>query len=644
MLRWLPVLLLMCPAVATSAGLVTGKVLNAETDEPLPAANIRVSPSLGTTSDGSGRFRLLTGPGTHTFHVSMVGHTTVERQIRIPTAGLSDVIFHLKPSPLPMPETIVEGQRPILPHFTDVTAPAGILFEHVYGEGHLRNIREATGAGACFFDHDSDGDADLYLVNGARANALYGNHGDGTFIDLSSSAGVADTAYGMGCAAADYDNDGDVDLYVTNHGVNVLYRNDGDGSFADVGQQAGVADTRWGVGAAWADYDNDGLVDLYVANYLDYDPTKQALRSLVSLHEGFRAYPGPRDYEGQADALFANNGDGSFTDVSAEAGINSPQIAKGMGCVFGDYDGDGDMDLFVANDRTPNQLYRNDDGVFADVALWAGVAFDEAGHESGAMGVDFGDYDGDGLLDLFVTNFDFEYNALYRNAGDGSFLDVTAEAGLAQPGYRFVGWGTGFFDYDNDGHLDIFVANGHVHEDMDVLSENVTFAQPNQLFHNETDGTFTEVSATSGPHFIEPRVSRGVAFADYDNDGDTDLVVLNTGGPVNLLRNDGGSRENWLALRLVGSSANRDAIGARVQVRTGSLNIVREVHAGSSYLSQNELELMFGLGGHSRVEHIHIRWPSGRTATIEDTPINRLMIIAEGREDEGSAGAIGVAD
>ncbi|MDP7448229.1 MAG: CRTAC1 family protein, partial [Candidatus Latescibacteria bacterium] len=298
----------------------------------------------------------------------------------------------------------------------------------------------------------------------------------------------------------------------------------------------------------------------------------------------------------------------------------------------------------VANDRTPNQLYRNDDGVFADVALWAGVAFDEAGHESGAMGVDFGDYDGDGLLDLFVTNFDFEYNALYRNAGDGSFLDVTAEAGLAQPGYRFVGWGTGFFDYDNDGHLDIFVANGHVHEDMDVLSENVTFAQPNQLFHNETDGTFTEVSATSGPHFIEPRVSRGVAFADYDNDGDTDLVVLNTGGPVNLLRNDGGSRENWLALRLVGSSANRDAIGARVQVRTGSLNIVREVHAGSSYLSQNELELMFGLGGHSRVEHIHIRWPSGRTATIEDTPINRLMIIAEGREDEGSAGAIGVAD
>jgi len=274
------------------------------------------------------------------------------------------------------------------------------------------------------------------------------------------------------------------------------------------------------------------------------------------------------------------------------------------------------------------------------VALWAGVAYDESGNESGAMGVDAGDFDSDGLLDLFVTNFVFEYNSLYRNRGDGTFADATVRAGLALPSYRYVGWGTGFFDYDNDGHLDLFVANGHVHEDMEVLSESVKFGQPNQLFHNEGDGRFAEVSAQSGPHFAEERSSRGAAFGDYDDDGDVDLAVVNAGGPAELLRNDGGSREHRLALRLISRDGNRDAIGGRVRVRAGPLDMVREVRAGSSYLSQSDLRLHFGLGGRERADTVQIRWPSGRTETFQEVPANRLLIVEEGkgyREESFSA-------
>lgn len=617
---------------------MSGTVVDAQTGAALSWTNVFVFELLGTSTDAEGRFRLETGAGTHTLRVTRVGYVAMEQVLEVPAEGLAELVLRLQPQVLPMAETLVERRRPIPPTFEDVTAVAGLAFEHVYGEGYLSDILEATGAGACFFDYNGDGFADLYFVNGSAdtaegeappANTLYRSNGDGTFTDVGEAVGVADTGYGMGCAAADYDNDGDVDLYVTNHGPNRLYRNSGDGPMDDVAPQAGVTDPRWSVAPIWADYDNDGFIDLYVANYLDFDPDERAMRSLVSLHEGYRSYPGPRDYDAQPDALYANGGDGRFTDVSDAVGLNHPYVAKGMGAASSDYDGDGDMDLFVANDRTPNQLYRNDDGVFVDIALWAGVAYDEAGHESGAMGVDFGDYDSDGDMDLFVTNFVFEYNALYQNVGEDTFIDVTERVGLAQPSYRFIGWGTGFLDYDNDGYLDLFVANGHVHEDMDVLSESVTFAQPNQLFRNNGDGTFADVSTSSGPHFLEAHVSRGVAFADYDNDGDTDILVLSAGGPARLLQNNGGNRENWLALRLVGCASNRDAVGARIRVRAGDLDMVREVDAGSSYLSQNEMRLQFGLGGYRRVDLVQIRWPSGRIDTLTGVQPNRLLVVTE---------------
>jgi hypothetical protein len=628
------------PALAATPVTISGRVLDAVSQSPLAGANIALSDTLGIFCDAGGRFRLEALPGVYELTVTMVGYTEIRKRLRVPTAGLRDLVFHLRSQALPMAETIVEKRQLQLPVFTDVTEQSGIDFMHVYGEGHLQTILQTTGAGVCFFDYDGDGFEDLYLVNGyaldaaddeRSTNALYRNGGDGTFADLTAVAGVGDDRFGMGCAAADYDGDGDLDLYVTNYGPNLLYRNEGDGTFADVALQAGVDDSAWSVGTAWADYDGDGDLDLFVGNYLDFDLESPSARSLVSLREGFRLYPGPRDYDGLPDVLYRNEGDGTFADISAEVGLN-PHLGKAMGCGFGDYDNDGDQDLFVANDRTPNQLYRNDGGAFADVALWAGVAYNEAGNESGAMAVDFGDYDNDGLLDLLVTDFIFEYNALYRNGGDGSFVDMSVGAGLAAPSFSMVAWGASFFDYDNDGYLDIFVANGHVHENIDVLSESLTFEEPNQLFHNEGDGTFADVSTRSGAHFLGAQVSRGVAFADYDNDGDIDILVLNVGAAPNLLRNDGGNRENWLGVRLIGAGSNRDAIGGRVQVATGSLAMVREVHSGSSYLSQNDLRLFFGLGGRDVAERIRIRWPGGQMDELENIPANQMLLIKAGGE------------
>lgn len=625
--------------LAASPGTVSGRVVDAETGAPLAGANLSFSPTLGTVCNGQGRFRLPVPPDTYALAVTMIGYEEVRKELRVSEEGLEGLVFRLRAQALPMEETIVERPQFRLPRFTDVTAAAGLRFEHFYGEGPLESILESSGAGVCFCDYDGDSYADIYLVSGAPleegeeplpTNALYRNEGDGTFIDLTAVSGAGDRGYGMGCVGADYDNDGDVDLYVTNYGPNALYRNEGDGTFTDVGTQAGVANPLWSVCAVWLDYDNDGLLDLFVGNYLQLDPERIPARSLVSLHEGYRNYPGPRDYQAQADVLYRNEGDGTFTDISEQVGLN-PQLGKAMGCSCSDYDGDGDMDLFIGNDRTPNQLYRNDRGVFSEVALWASVAYDEAGQESGAMAVDFGDYDNDGRIDLFVTNFSFEYNSLYRNLGDDEFADITVQAGLAIPSFRYVGWGTGFFDYDNDGYLDIFVANGDVHEDMDIFSESVTFKQPNQLFHNEGNGSFADVSAASGPHFFESQVGRGVAFADYDNDGDVDVLVLNAGDTVNLLRNDGGNRENWLAISLVGETCNRSAVGARVEVEAGSLHMAREVRSGASYLSQNDLRLSFGLGGNDRVERIRIRWPGGQQDTLSDISANRLLIITEGK-------------
>ena len=627
-----------CRIEAASPVAIAGQVLDAGTGAPLSEANITISDSLGTFCDAEGRFSLNVLPGTYQVTVSIVGYSQMVQEIRVPDGGLEDLVFRLEVELLPMDETVVERLKMRLPVFTDVTREAGIDFEHIYGESPLRNILQTTGSGVCFFDYDGDHFQDFYLVNEGYldreaaeqpTNALYRNNGDGTFTDVTVTAGVGDTGYGMGCATADYDNDGDMDLFVTNYGPNALYRNEADGTFSDVSEQAGLADSSWSVGTGWADYDNDGYLDLFVGNYLEFEPWAPTVRNLVSLGEGYRMYPGPRDYEGQPDRLYRNRGDGTFTDVSEQVGLN-PLVAKAMGCGFGDYDSDGDMDLFVSNDRTPNHLYRNDEGRFTEVALWAGVAYDEAGHESGAMSVNFADYDNDGRMDLFVTNFIFEYNSLWRYLGGDSFADVTLEADLAMGTFSYVAWGGIVFDYDNDGYLDIYVANGHVHENIDVLSEGFTFAQPNQLFHSDGDGTFTEVSSRSGSHFIDSQVSRGVAYADYDNDGDLDILVNNLGDRPNLLRNDGGNRENWLAVHPIGGASNRNAIGSRVWVRAGQLEMMREVHSGSSYLSQDDMRLFFGLGSHRRVDSLRIRWPSGRIDSLENIAANRLLILREG--------------
>ena len=629
--------------VGAQARLATlkGQVVDAQTNTPLAGANLKISSTVGTYCDAEGHFVLEAPPGDYIVAVSMIGYAVAGVQVHLTPAGQQGLMVRLESTVIPLGETRVEGLRPQLPLFAEVAAESGIHFQHVYGVGPIRNILESSGAGAGFFDSDNDGDLDLYLVNGLvlegdpriqPSDALYRNEGQGRFAEVTRAAGIVDSGYGMGCAAADYDNDGDQDLYVANYGPNALYRNEGRGRFSEAAKRAGLADPRWSVAASWLDYDNDGMLDLFVANYLSFDHRVSPERSLASLHEGYRSYAGPRDFQAQPDALYRNLGDGTFADVSAQMGIN-PQGAggKGMGSLATDYDMDGDLDIFVANDRSPKQLYRNDGGHFAEVALWAGVAFDESGNATGAMGVDAGDYDGDGRLDLFVTNFVFEYNSLYRNLGDGTFADLTNAAGLALPSYKYVGWGAGFFDYDNDGWLDIFVANGHVHEDMDLLNESVSFGQPNQLFHNEGQGVFTEVSAQSGPPFLIARSSRGAAFGDYDDDGDLDIAVVNAGGPAELLRNDGGNRDNWLALRLEGVAGNRDAIGARVRVRAGSLSLIRELHAGASYSSQSDLRVYFGLGGQTRIDSLEIRWPGGRVETFANLPVNSQLRFEEGR-------------
>ena len=522
--------------------------------------------------------------------------------------------------------------------FTEVTAQAGIRFKHSDGRSGQRYFLETLGAGAAWFDYDKDGDLDIYFVNGASlpgaelghspTNSLYRNNGDKTFTDVTEEAKVGDGAFGFGCCVGDYDNDGWLDLYVTNFGANVLYRNNGDGSFTDVTEMAGVGDKRWSGSAAFADYDKDGDLDLYVANYLDY-----RLEDNTICHRGdLRVYCPPADFTGVADALYRNNGDGSFTDVTRESGVFNSE-GKGLGVVWGDYDNDTYPDVFVANDTTADMLYRNNgDGTFMDVALFVGVALGAKGIPMGGMGTSFGDYDNDGELDIVVTNFQDDPNSLYHGEGDGTFADASYASRLGGVSLPYVGWGVDFVDLDNDGLVDLFVGNGNIYDNVEKFDPGYTYPQRNHIYRNLGNGTLNEISSQCGPGLDLIKVSRGAAFGDYDNDGDIDILVTNSNQTPDLLENESTNQYNWLNLRLVGTTSNRDAIGARVTVIAPGLEPqLREVKSGSSYLCQSDMRLHYGLGQASMVTRIEIRWPSGLEESFEEVKTNQFLEIREGK-------------
>ncbi len=525
--------------------------------------------------------------------------------------------------------------RNALPKFVNVTAAAGIHFAHVNGGSGRFYYVETYGSGAAFIDYDSDGDEDLYLVNGAvlpgflerrvPKNVLYRNKGNGKFEEITEEAGVGDEGYGMGVCAGDYDNDGHVDLYVTNFGANVLYRNRGDGSFVDATETAGIGDERLSMSAAFADIDNDGDLDLYVSNNTDFTLENHK----ECRHGSIRVYCGPGQYKGASGIMYRNEGDGTFVDVTEAMGVYNDRCRQ-LGVVFGDYDEDGDADLFVANDMTPNFLFRNEGGTrFSNIGLDSGVAFSPDGKSEAGMGTDFGDYDRDGLLDIVVCNFQWEHCRLLKNERGDVFKDQIHESKLDEPTFSTLTFGTDFFDYDNDGYLDLFLANGHVEPNIEIIDRaGPSYAQRDQLFHNNGDGTFTDVSSDS-PGLATAWVGRGSATADYDNDGDLDLFVSNNNQRGLLLRNDGGNRQHWLSVRTIGTHSNRDGIGARIRVMAGDLHQVEEVRSGSSYLSQNALRVHFGLGTHTRVDRVEIHWPSGVEQVLEDVAADQFLTVRE---------------
>jgi len=526
-------------------------------------------------------------------------------------------------------------------YFTDATSIAGIDFEHHDGRSGQRYFIETLGSGAAWFDYDQDGDPDMFFVNGANlvdnhstaqpTNKLYRNNADGTFTDVTEIAGVGNTGYGFGCCAGDYDNDGFSDLYVTNFGPNLLYRNNGDGTFTDVGEKANVADDRWGTSCAFADYDRDGDLDLFVANYVNY----QLGDHQSCQRRNLQVYCPPSDFVGAPDILYRNNGDGTFTDTTLDAGLVPQENGKGLGVVWGDYDNDGYPDLSIANDTTPDMLYRNNgDGTFVDVALFIGVALGMKGVALGGMGVNFGDYNNDGWLDLVVTNFESDPNGLFLNDREGVFADEAYAAKFGGIGTPYVGWGVDFVDLDNDGYQDIFVANGHIYDNAEELHEGVntfsSYAQLNHCFLNLGDGTFSEVSNQSGSGLLINKVSRGAAFADYDNDGDLDILITNSNQKPDLLRNDISNTNHWLTVHIIGTQSDRDGIGTRVKITTDKISQIREVKSGSSYLCQSDMRLHFGLGESTNVDRIEVQWASGSVEKIQNVKTNQKLYLKEG--------------
>ncbi|HEU4927571.1 MAG TPA: CRTAC1 family protein [Vicinamibacterales bacterium] len=521
------------------------------------------------------------------------------------------------------------------PLFDDVTARAGITFVHQSGATPDKYMMETFGSGVAWIDIDNDGFQDLYFVNGAvgASNILYRNNRNGTFSNITESSGTAGSsskAYKTGVAVGDYDNDGLLDLFVTAYGPDILYRNLGNGKFADVTAAAGVAGgaAEWGTSAGFFDYDRDGDLDLYVANYVDFRMDENPWCG--DRKPGYRMYCNPTIFDGTASRLYRNNGNGTFTDVSKAAGIANP-AGKGLGVVFCDYDRDGDSDIYVANDLVRNFLYRNNgDGTFQDVAYAASVGFDINGKPQAGMGVDCGDVDGDGLPELFVTNFSEELNILYKNHGDGTFQDVTQQIGLGS-GFLPLGFGTKMYDYDNDGDLDIHVTNGHVIDNVKLYTPALSYEQKDLLYEN-TGGKFKDVSALAGGALQNTRVGRGLAVADFDNDGFLDVAISSLGRRGVLLRNRGVSKNNWIEIRAEGTTSNRFGLGATVRLQAPGGLQVREINNAASYQSANDIRLHVGLGAAKTIPQIEILWPSGIRQTLKDVAVNQILTVKEAGE------------
>ncbi|MBZ5562831.1 MAG: CRTAC1 family protein [Acidobacteriia bacterium] len=535
------------------------------------------------------------------------------------------------------------SSAPLADEFVEVSKQAGIRFTLTSGGPEKRYIIEAKGGGGiAWIDYDNDGFPDLFLVNGSTfehwrrgdspPSGLYHNNRDGTFTDASARSGLTHTGWGMGVCVGDYDNDGYDDLYVTYYGGNVLYHNNGNGTFTDVTARAGARGHGWGMGCAFGDYDNDGRLDLYVANYLDVDIARLGEPGSAPncTYRSIATFCGPRGLPGGRDILFHNNGDGTFTDVTEAAGIGRDRY-YGLGVTWGDYNRDGRPDIYVANDSTPSSLYRNNgDGTFTDVGVPAGVAYGGEGQEQAGMGTDFADYDNDGWPDIVKGNFSDDSKNLYHNNQDGTFTDVAYPAGLGEVGWLFTTFGAKFLDYDNDGWKDIFLANGQTFPQIDRYQTGITYAERNFLFHNRGDGHFDEVGLRSGPGLALRKVSRGLATADYDNDGDVEIMVSNMNASPDLLRHARKNRHHSILVKTIGTRSNRDGIGAEVKVVSGNLTQYDNVRSGGSYLSSSDLRLHFGLGSRTTIERMEVRWPGGQTEVIKNPPVDRILTVKEG--------------
>lgn len=531
-----------------------------------------------------------------------------------------------------------------VPIFTDVTQQAGIRFLHINGEKLVKNyIFEAKGGGVGFFDYDNDGYLDIWVVQGSTIErfrkgdnphgALYRNRGDGTFEEKTKEAGLDRTpGWGMGVTFGDYDNDGFTDIYLTNMGPNVLFRNNGDGTFTDVTAKAGVGDERWSSSAAFADYDNDGYLDLYVCNYitLDYNQLPEPGSGGYCFYKGRAVLCGPRGLPGAADVLFRNNGDGTFSDVTEEAGVVDKDLLYGLGVVWADVDNDHDLDLYVANDDGPNLFYVNrGDGTFEEMGFLTGLAVSMDGRNQGSMGVDIADYDNDGLLDAFLTHFSVDYSTLYRNQGNLLFEDITGQTPIMEDDWNKVSWGTRFVDLNHDGWKDILYANGHVAPFLIDSDTGEQYYEPISLYINQQGKNFVNAGRMAGNDIQVGKAGRGVAFGDFDNDGDIDFLVANLNDTPSLFRNDLSTDNHWVMFRTVGRQSNRDGIGARISVTTGDLTQIWEVKRAVSIFSASDPRAHFGLGPHERIDLVRVEWPSGKVQESRNIKADRHYVIDE---------------